>query len=90
MISSADPVEMNEGIIELLSECADEEKLKYRVMPSGAGHDAMCMAQLTPTGMIFILCKEGISHNPDEYTSPEEIDRGIRVLKRAVERLASQ
>ena len=90
MISSADPVEMNEGIIELLSECADEEKLKYRVMPSGAGHDAMCMAQLTPTGMIFIPCKEGISHNPDEYTSQEEIDRGIRVLKRAVERLASQ
>nr|MBP7249331.1 M20/M25/M40 family metallo-hydrolase [Negativicutes bacterium] len=90
MISSEEPVQMNEEIIELLSECADQEKLKSRVMPSGAGHDAMCMARLAPTGMIFIPCKEGISHNPDEYTSPEEIDRGIRVLKRAVERLANQ
>lgn len=87
IISSADPVALNPDMIRLLSEAAEEEGASYQVMPSGAGHDAMYMAELTPTGMLFIPCREGISHNPEEYSTPEQIDVGIRVLKRAVEKM---
>lgn len=85
--SSADPVKLDSDMIRLLSDAAEEEGVSYQVMPSGAGHDAMYMAELTPTGMLFIPCREGISHNPAEYSTPEQIDIGIRVLKKAVEKV---
>ncbi|MEE3663091.1 Zn-dependent hydrolase [Brenneria sp. g21c3] len=51
---------------------------------SGAGHDAVYMAELAPTGMIFIPCKDGISHNEIEYSSPEQVTAGANVLLHAV------
>jgi len=62
------------------------EKLGYSNMPavSGAGHDAVYMARLAPTGMIFIPCKDGISHNEIEYASPEHITAGCNVLLHAM------
>jgi N-carbamoyl-L-amino-acid hydrolase len=62
------------------------KKLGYSQMPivSGAGHDAVYMAQLAPTGMIFIPCKDGISHNEIEYASPEHVTAGGNVLLHAV------
>lgn len=53
----------------------------YReTMPSGAGHDGVVIAQAMPIGMIFIRCREGLSHHPDEYASPEDIEVGIQIL----------
>ena len=49
-------------------------------MPSGAGHDAQDMAVITPTGMIFIPSIDGISHSPEEYSTPESIIKGANVL----------
>ena len=86
IISTANPVALDTGLIGLLSASAEAEGVSHQVMPSGAGHDAMYMAELAPTGMLFIPCKGGISHNPAEYSTPEQIDIGIRVLKRAVSR----
>jgi N-carbamoyl-L-amino-acid hydrolase len=62
------------------------QKLGYSNMPavSGAGHDAVYMARLAPSGMIFIPCKDGISHNEIEYASPEHITAGGNVLLHAV------
>jgi N-carbamoyl-L-amino-acid hydrolase len=62
------------------------EKLGYSNMPvvSGAGHDAVYMARLAPTGMIFIPCKDGISHNEIEYSSPEHVTAGGNVLLHAM------
>lgn len=51
---------------------------------SGAGHDAVYMSELAPTGMIFIPCKDGISHNEIEYASPEHVTAGANVLLHAV------
>ena len=72
-------------------ECMDAvaraaQKLGYSNMPavSGAGHDAVYMAKLAPTGMIFIPCKDGISHNEIEYAAPEDITAGCNVLLHAV------
>ncbi len=61
-------------------------KLGYSNMPavSGAGHDAVYMAQLAPAGMIFIPCKDGISHNEIEDAKPEHITAGCNVLLHAM------
>lgn len=60
--------------------------LGYTHMPvvSGAGHDAVYMARLAPTGMIFIPCKDGISHNEVEYAKPEDVTAGCNVLLHAM------
>ncbi len=63
-------------------------KLPCQRMISRAYHDSLFMAQVCPTAMIFVPSKDGISHRPDEYTSPEEIARGVRVLAGALEALA--
>jgi allantoate deiminase len=56
-------------------------------LPSGAGHDAMIMASHCPSGMIFLRCKDGISHNPAESITVEDADLGVRALLEAVRRL---
>jgi N-carbamoyl-L-amino-acid hydrolase len=65
---------------------AAAERLGYPNMPvvSGAGHDAVYMARLAPTGMIFIPCKGGISHNEIEDASPEHVTAGGNVLLHAM------
>ncbi len=62
------------------------QKLGYSHMPvvSGAGHDAVYMARLAPAGMIFIPCKDGISHNEIEDAQPEHITAGCNVLLHAM------
>ncbi len=62
------------------------QKLGYSHMPavSGAGHDAVYMAWLAPAGMVFIPCKDGISHNEIESATPEHISAGCNVLLHAV------
>ena len=62
------------------------KKLGYSHMPavSGAGHDAIYMARLAPSGMIFIPCKDGISHNEIEDAKPEHITAGCNVLLHAM------
>ena len=57
-------------------------------MISRAYHDSLFMARIAPTGMIFIPCKGGISHRPEESSEPAEIARGIEVLALTLARLA--
>jgi allantoate deiminase len=57
-------------------------------LPSGAGHDAVAMANLCPAAMLFVRCKGGISHNPAESITVEDADVAARVLVEAVRRLA--
>jgi N-carbamoyl-L-amino-acid hydrolase len=52
-------------------------------MPSGAGHDSRYLHYWCPTGMIFIPCKDGISHNEAESAAKEDIAVGTRVLAEA-------
>ncbi len=54
--------------------------LSFRLMPSGAGHDAQSLAALAPIGMIFIPSAGGISHSPREYSDPEDLVKGANVL----------
>jgi N-carbamoyl-L-amino-acid hydrolase len=54
--------------------------LSYKLMPSGAGHDAQSMAKIAPIGMIFVPSVGGISHSPNEYSRPGDIENGANVL----------
>jgi N-carbamoyl-L-amino-acid hydrolase len=57
-------------------------------MPSGAFHDAQFMVPLCPTGMVFVPCRKGISHNPAEYSDPAQLAKGTRVLAQVLAELA--
>ncbi len=59
-------------------------------MPSGAGHDAMHIAHLCPTGMIFVPCERGISHNEIENATPQDLAAGARVLVEVLAELANR
>ena len=59
-------------------------------LSSGAGHDSMVMARFYPTGMIFIPCREGLSHCPEEYTAPEQLSAGANTLAAVIRDIASQ
>jgi N-carbamoyl-L-amino-acid hydrolase len=63
---------------------AQDSGLKARKMISRAYHDSLFMAMICPTTMIFIPCRDGVSHRPDEYSSPAQISAGIEVLVRAM------
>jgi allantoate deiminase len=60
-----------------------------RRMPSGAGHDAMAFDKIIPFAMLFVRCRGGVSHNPDEYASPADIDIAARVLSAFLDRIGS-
>ena len=57
-------------------------------MTSRAYHDSLFMSRITPVAMLFIPCRHGYSHRPDEYASPEDIARGTLVLAEALATLA--
>jgi allantoate deiminase len=72
-----------DAVTEAIAACG-QEPLR---LPSGAGHDAMIMAKHCPSGMLFLRCKDGISHNPAESITVEDADLGVRALLEAVWRL---
>jgi allantoate deiminase len=83
------PTPLDPELQELLARGAAAEGAIARSMPSGAGHDAMVLAKHVPAAMLFVPSRAGISHSPDEYTSPEQCELGARVLARAVRALVA-
>lgn len=88
VISSDKPVEMDRFLRELAEQQCRLAGVPYRIMSSGAGHDAMNMARLTKSGLIFIPCKQGISHNPEESINEEDFFIGVNILTQTIEQLA--
>lgn len=75
-----EPVLFDEKIIKLVEKAAKDRGLEQRRMTSGAGHDAQMLARICPTAMIFTPSIKGISHNPKELTSEEDLAAGANVL----------
>jgi ureidoglycolate amidohydrolase len=67
-------------VVEALSESCRKHDLPFLPMVSRAYHDSLFMSRIAPTAMLFIPCRNGYSHRPDEYASPEDIARGSLVL----------
>jgi N-carbamoyl-L-amino-acid hydrolase len=84
------PVPLDKWLIHLLRECCELRNIVYEIMPSGAGHDAMQMAKVTPAGMLFIPSRRGISHSPLEWSEPEDICLGAQLLLDSVIRVANE
>lgn len=78
------PAPTDKRIQALISSAAKTLGLTSQVMPSGAGHDTQDLATIAPTGMIFVPSKSGVSHAPDEYTSPQDMANGVSVLLQAI------
>ena len=82
------PVVMNPAMIREIEEAVKSVGVDYMTMPSGAGHDAMHWADDVPTGMIFIPCREGISHNPAEFADMDDIVTGAKILDTVLRKLS--
>jgi allantoate deiminase len=78
------PVPLPEHMVNTVCRAIEAAGLPVHRLPSGAGHDAQIMAEVTDTAMIFVRSREGISHNPREYSSPEDIVAGAEVLYHTV------
>lgn len=75
-------------ITDACHEAAEALELRSQSMVSRAYHDSLFMAQICPMGMLFIPCRDGISHRPDEYSSPAAIAKGVRALAHVLRTLA--
>jgi allantoate deiminase len=67
-------------LVESLAAAAERCGIRPLRLPSGAGHDGLAMVALCPIGMLFVRCKGGISHNPEESITPEDADAAVGVL----------
>jgi len=82
------PHPCSRAVVETIAKAVQELGLKARSINSGAGHDAQNIAEKVKTGMIFVPSMGGISHSPLEWTNWEDIERGIHVLTRALQKLS--
>ncbi|HEX3598967.1 MAG TPA: M20 family metallo-hydrolase, partial [Lacipirellulaceae bacterium] len=82
--ATCDPV-----VLAALESACSVEGFAYKAMVSRAYHDSLFMSRIAPTAMLFIPCKAGVSHRPDEYAAPDDLANGARVLARALATLAS-
>jgi N-carbamoyl-L-amino-acid hydrolase len=82
------PCVFPEAIVAAIERAAGIAGCRHMRMPSGAFHDANFLADLAPTGMIFVPCAKGISHSPAEYASPADLAAGARVLAATLVELA--
>ena len=74
------PVAMDHAIVDGLEAAARARGVTVRRMVSGAGHDAMIVAPDVPTGMLFVPCRDGISHSPDEFAEPTHLAQAVAVI----------
>ncbi len=79
-----DPLPLSSDIRTLLIKSAEELKLPYRILQSGAGHDAQVLGARVPTAMLFVPSIKGRSHCPEENTRWEDIEAGTNVLFKTV------
>ena len=82
--SNKPPVDSDPLLVQALVAACEDNGFAYARMASGAGHDAMCMADLAPQAMLFVPSRNGVSHSPDEYTPPEDCVAGAQVLGTAL------
>ena len=85
-----EPVVFTELCVKSVQSASDKLGYNSLLMPSGAFHDAFLLASKVPTGMIFLPSQKGVSHNPTEYSSPEQLEKGANVLLHALLNLAEK
>ena len=89
LVNADAPAHCAPAITETLSAACSKHRLPFVPMVSRAYHDSLFMSRIVPVGMLFIPCRNGYSHRPDEYASPEDIERGVVVLAETLATLAA-
>ncbi|WP_182277842.1 M20 family metallo-hydrolase [Granulicella sp. 5B5] len=89
-INADTPAISADHLVSTLTALCDDEHIPYKKMVSRAYHDTNFMARIAPVAMLFIPCRNGVSHRPDEYATPESITLGTRILARALAQLANE
>nr|WP_321463601.1 Zn-dependent hydrolase [uncultured Cohaesibacter sp.] len=81
------PQDLDQDIKQAFVEEAEQSALSYRLMPSGAGHDAQTMQAFCPSGLIFVPSRKGISHAPQEWTEWADVKKGAQLMLDMIVRL---
>jgi allantoate deiminase len=90
MAHETQSVQCSRELTALLARAARKHLVKVTELPSGAGHDAAVMAHITPIAMLFVRCKGGISHHPDESVTVEDVAVAIAVMNDFLQLLSNQ
>jgi ureidoglycolate amidohydrolase len=89
LVNADAPATCAPAVVEALCEACRKQQQKFMPVVSRAYHDSLFMSRIAPTAMLFIPCRNGCSHRPDEYASPEDIARGALVLAETLAALSA-
>jgi len=89
LLNADAPADCAREVRAALSDSCDKHGFQFLEMVSRAYHDSLFISRIAPTGMLFIPCRNGYSHRPDEYAAPEDIARGSLVLAESLVKLSS-
>ena len=89
LVNADAPADCAPAIIEALSQSCRKRELNFLPMVSRAYHDSLFIAHIAPVAMLFIPCRNGYSHRPDEYAAPDDIVRGALVLAETLAALSA-
>jgi N-carbamoyl-L-amino-acid hydrolase len=88
LLNADAPADSGPAIVEALTRACEKHGFRFMPMTSRAYHDSLFVSRVAPVAMLFIPCRNGYSHRPDEYASPEDIARGALVLAETLASLA--
>jgi ureidoglycolate amidohydrolase len=88
LVNADAPAESDPAIVAALRAACEKHGFDFLPMTSRAYHDSLFISRIAPVAMLFIPCRNGYSHRPDEYASPEDIARGVLVLAETLAMLA--
>jgi ureidoglycolate amidohydrolase len=89
VLNADPPAQCDDLVIDALTRACETHRVTHMRMISRAYHDSLFMSLVAPTAMVFIPCRSGVSHRPDEYSSPEAIARGTLILAETLAELAN-
>jgi N-carbamoyl-L-amino-acid hydrolase len=89
LLNADAPADCDPEVRAALADSCRQHGFKFLEMVSRAYHDSLFMSRIAPTGMLFIPCRNGYSHRPDEYAAPEDIARGALVLAETLAKLSA-
>ena len=89
LLNADAPADCEPAVVATLAQTCEKRRFSFLRMTSRAYHDSLFISRIAPVAMLFIPCRHGYSHRPDEYASPEDIGRGILVLAETLATLAA-
>ncbi len=89
LVNADAPADCGPAVVAALAQTCEKYGFSFLRMTSRAYHDSLFLSRIAPVAMLFIPCRNGYSHRPDEYASPEDIGRGTLVLAETLATLAA-